>query len=158
MEWAQNATIRSSIGASEIVRHDVKHTNYFEACGILCSLLTLTNIQLTSFKVSSHHDKLRGNALDLKRHLWSTGNSNGRQSRKYLYLGNCDRQHRNSDGMGFQPQRAQLKKLFEGDWCHDRYRKWNCGSQNRKYCYICNCCIRVFDHDDPQKTVYCRLG
>jgi len=26
MEWAQNATIRSSIGAPEIVVHDVRHT------------------------------------------------------------------------------------------------------------------------------------
>jgi len=26
MEWAQNATIRSSIGAPNIVRHDVIHT------------------------------------------------------------------------------------------------------------------------------------
>jgi len=26
MEWAQNASIRSSIGSQEIVRHDVKYT------------------------------------------------------------------------------------------------------------------------------------
>jgi len=29
MEWVKNATIKSSIGAPEVVRHDLKHEDFF---------------------------------------------------------------------------------------------------------------------------------